>query len=120
MTLPLKPRFNLWLEIEGQVALSSWRLGLLKAIMETGSINSAADQLKVQYRTAWQKVHEMEERLGVKLLDTQIGGPHGGGAKLTPIALAYVDKLTRLQAALEPLVEAKYREIFDAEAETKT
>src|SRR5512136_598449 len=117
MTLKLQPKFNLWLEVEGQVAFSSWRLALLKAILETGSINSAAEQMKVQYRTAWQKVHEMEERLGVKLLDTQIGGPHGGGAKLTPIALAYVDKLTRLQAALAPMVEAKYHEIFEAPEE---
>jgi molybdate transport system regulatory protein len=115
MTPELQPKFNLWLEAEGQVALSSWRLALLKAILETGSINSAADRMNVQYRTAWQKVHEMEERLGVKLLDTQIGGQHGGGAKLTPIALTYVDKLTRLQAALEPLVAAKYKEIFEAD-----
>ncbi len=115
MTLNLQPKFNLWLEVEGQVALSSWRLSLLQAIIATGSINSAADQMKVQYRTAWQKVHEMEERLGVKLLETQIGGQHGGGARLTPIAMDYVDKLTRLQAALGPLVEAKYREIFGGE-----
>jgi molybdate transport system regulatory protein len=118
MTQKLEPRFNLWLEVKGKVALSSWRLALLKAILETGSINSAAEQMKVQYRTAWQKVHEMEERLGEKLLDTQIGGQHGGGAKLTPIALAYVNKLTRLQAALAPIVEAKYREIFESAEET--
>ena len=32
MSLELEPKFNLWLEAEGQVALSSWRLSLLKAI----------------------------------------------------------------------------------------
>lgn len=117
MPLTLEPKFNLWLEAEGQVALSSWRLALLKAILETGSINAAAEQMNIQYRTAWQKVHEMEERLGAKLLDTQIGGQHGGGAKLTPLALTYVDKLARLQAALQPLVDAKYREIFEAPEE---
>ena len=116
MTRILEPKFNLWLEAEGQVAFSSWRLALLKAIRDTGSINAAADQMNVQYRTAWQKVHEMEERLGVKLLETQIGGQHGGGAKLTSVALAFVDKLARLQAALEPVVQAKYHEIFESDA----
>jgi molybdate transport system regulatory protein len=112
----MEPKFNIWIEINGEVALSAWRLGLLRAIAETGSINAAADKLKIQYRVAWQKIHEMETRLGVKLLETQTGGLHGGGAKLTPIGLDYVEKLTRLQTALAPIVEAKYREIFEAKA----
>ena len=110
----MQPKFNIWIEIEGQVALSTWRLGLLQTIAETGSINAAADKMNIQYRIAWQKIHEMEERLGVKLLDTQTGGLHGGGATLTPAGQDYVDKLTRLQAALAPIVEAKYHEIFEA------
>ncbi len=110
----MQPKFNVWIEIDGQVALSAWRLALLQAIAETGSINSAAKKLNVQYRVAWQKIHEMETRLGEKLLDTQTGGMRGGGAKLTSIGQDYVEKLRRLQAALESIVEATYREIFEA------
>jgi molybdate transport system regulatory protein len=110
----MEPKFNLWIEVEGEVALSAWRIGLLQAVAETGSINSAADKLNIQYRTAWQKIHEMEVRLGQKLLDTQTGGVHGGGAHLTAVGQAYVDKLVRLQALLAPIVEAKYREVFGA------
>ncbi len=110
----MQPMFNIWIEVEGEVALSSWRLALLKAVAEAGSISAAAECMDVPYRIAWQKIHEMEERLKVKLVDTQIGGAHGGGATLTPIGQNYVDKLSRLQNALAPVVEAKYREIFEA------
>ncbi len=108
----MKPRFNLWIEVEGQVALSLWRANLLKAIAETGSINAAAEQMKIPYRTAWQKVHEMEECLGVKLLDTQTGGLHGGGAQLTLAAKAYLEKLDTLYARLTPLIESTFNQIF--------
>lgn len=111
----MKPRFNLWLESDGGVVLSLWRVNLLKAIGDTGSINAAAERMKIPYRTAWQKVHEMEERLGVKLLETHAGGLHGGGAKLTPAADAYITKLESLYAILTPLVESAYRKVFKEE-----
>lgn len=110
----MKPGFNLWIEIEGQVVLSLWRVNLLKTIAATGSINAAAEQMRIPYHTAWQKIHEMEERLGEKLLETHIGGPHGGGARLTPAAEAYLQKLDRLYAVLMPLVESNYHQIFEA------
>lgn len=108
----VKPRFNLWIEENGEVALSMWRVKLLTTIAETGSINAAADLLHVPYRTAWQKIHEMEQRLGIKLLETHSGGKHGGGAQLTPEARDFVIKLEKLQTALLPLVEAAYEKIF--------
>ena len=45
----MEPKFNIWIEINGEVALSGWRLGLLRAVAETGSINAAAERLKIQY-----------------------------------------------------------------------
>ena len=56
----MKPRFNLWVEAEGTVVLSAWRIRLLEAIDASGSIRAAAEELHVPYRRAWQKVHEME------------------------------------------------------------
>lgn len=49
----MQPKFNLWLEVEGEVVLFIWRVELLRAIGETGSISGAADRLHVHYRTAW-------------------------------------------------------------------
>jgi molybdate transport system regulatory protein len=109
----MQPRFNVWIEVDEQVALSIWRADLLRAIATSGSISAAAEQMNVPYRTAWQKVHEMEERLGIKLLETQTGGVHGGGAQLTPVARQYLQKLEQLYALLRPLVDSAFHQVFD-------
>lgn len=109
----MKPNYNLWLENDAQeVTLSTWRVALLKAVSATGSISAAAEQMKVQYRTAWQKINEMEQRLGEKLVETQVGGSHGGGAHLTQAAQAYIKKFDRFNAEIEKAVQAKYRDTF--------
>lgn len=108
----MRPNFNLWIEADGEVALSTWRAALLRAVAEAGSISAAAERLDVQYRTAWQKINEMETRLGVKLVETQVGGQHGGGAQLTPAARDYLEKFARFSGEIKQIVEAKYREAF--------
>jgi molybdate transport system regulatory protein len=110
--MKLTPKLNLWLESKDEVAFSTWRATLLKAVADTGSISAAAEQMEVQYRTAWQKINEMETRLGVKLVDTQIGGQHGGGAHLTEAALDYLQKFERFRAALQDVVEREYEAAF--------
>ena len=108
----MKPKFNLWIEINGNVALSLWRVRLLAAVAETGSITQAAAQLDVPYRVAWQKIHEMEELLGEKLTATQTGGSGGGGTQLTPLAQEYVDKFIAFNQAIQPLLKNHFEEIF--------
>lgn len=112
----MKPKFNLWLEIDGHVALSLWRVRLLAAVAETGSITQAAAQLNVPYRVAWQKIHEMEELLGEKLTETQTGGSGGGGAQLTPLAQEYVRKFTTFNQTIQPLLQTHFVEIFGSDA----
>ena len=53
----MQPKFNVWLEHEGNVVLSPWRVQLLETIAATGSISAAAKQLDLPYRRAWEKVH---------------------------------------------------------------
>jgi molybdate transport system regulatory protein len=65
----MQPRSNFWIENNGKVVLSEWRVALLEAVERTGSIRAAADQQGVHFRVAWRKLQEMEEGLGVKLTD---------------------------------------------------
>ncbi|MGH8630604.1 MAG: winged helix-turn-helix domain-containing protein, partial [Burkholderiales bacterium] len=74
---------KVWLERDGRVALSGWRIALLEAVGEAGSLAAAAARLGVPYRTAWYKLREVEEQLGVRLLDTHRGGADGGHTTLT-------------------------------------
>ena len=54
----LRARSKVWLERDGQVVLSDWRVELLETIEATGSLARAAARLDVPYRTAWYKLKE--------------------------------------------------------------
>ena len=108
----MKPRSNLWIEKDGEVVLSQWRVNLLRTIDQTGSINAAAEKMKVSYHRAWEKLHEMETRLGVALVETQTGGVHGGGARLTPDARDYIARFERFCQGMDELVARRFEEAF--------
>ncbi len=52
MEASLIPQANLWIERDGQVVLSRWRVQLLEAIEETGSISAAADRMVLEVEKA--------------------------------------------------------------------
>lgn len=108
----MKPRANFWIEKEGKVVLSSWRVRLLEAIAKTGSISAAAEEMNISYRRAWDKIHECEERLGVKLVDTQTGGLGGGGSQLTEAASNYIERFHQFTSGLNELISQRFRESF--------
>lgn len=108
-TLPeLKPRINVWLQVEGEVALSHWRVRLLQMVDRTGSISAAAQAMDIQYRLAWQRIHEMEERLGISLLETTAGGRGGGGSTLTPAAYALIERFTAMKSELDSALASQF------------
>ena len=109
----LEPRAKLWLEIGGKIALSEWRVALLEAVEETGSLARAAERLAVPYRTASYKVREIEEHLGVRLLEGQSGGAEGGGSRLTPEARDLIARFRAFSAGLDDWVDAHFRAAFD-------
>jgi molybdate transport system regulatory protein len=103
---------NFWVEKDGQVVLSEWRVALLEAVEETGSINAAAEKRGVPYRVAWQKLNEMEERLGVKLTERTVGGEHGGGTRLTAAGREWVRQFRTFTEGLKETVERRFEETF--------
>lgn len=108
----LIPRANFWAEIDGDVVLSEWRVQLLQAIDAAGSISGAAQQLDIPYKLAWERIHEMEGRLGQPLVDAQVGGAGGGGATLTLLAREYVRRWHEFQQGLEALVAQRFAAAF--------
>lgn len=108
----MEPKVNLWIEIDNRVVLSRWRVELLTAVAETGSISGAAERMGVPYRRAWEKIHEMEERLGVALLDTKTGGSGGGGARLTQDATDYITRFLRFSEGIDVHIQGHFEEAF--------
>jgi molybdate transport system regulatory protein len=108
----MEPHFNLWIEHNGVVVLSNWRVKLLEAIDQTGSISRAAERLKVTYHRAWEKIHEMEEGLGYKVVDAQVGGAGGGGAELTPQGRELMSKFHMFSRGLSEEIDQRFENAF--------
>ena len=87
---PFVPRQKLWLEREGKLVMSDYRLRLLQLIAETGSLAQAATAMKLSYRRAWGKVKELEANLGMQLVQSEVGGAGGGHTSLSPEACELV------------------------------
>lgn len=110
----LRPRLKLWVEKEGRLVLSDYRVELLRHIAETGSLAEAAQRIGLSYRRAWGKVREIEENLGWRLVETEVGGSGGGGSRLTDEGERLVSLYGRFQRAMESDLGKEFREVFDA------
>jgi molybdate transport system regulatory protein len=108
----MEARFNLWIEHNGVVVLSEWRVKLLEMIDQTGSISRAAEKMDITYHRAWEKLHEMEEGLGFKLINAQAGGVHGGGAELTDKGRELIRKFRAFDQGLSDEIEQRFEESF--------
>ncbi len=108
----LTPRHNVWIEQGDVVVLSVWRVRLLEAVAETGSLNAAAARLDVSYHRAWEKLHEMENALGVRLVEMHTGGVHGGGARLTPAGQDFIRRFHAFYDGLPGLIARRFEKAF--------
>ena len=111
----MDPKFNLWIEHNGVVVLSEWRVQLLDAIDQTGSISRAAEKMKVTYHRAWEKIHEMEEGLGYKIIDAQVGGAGGGGAELNAQGRDLVKRFRAFDAGLSDEIDDRFEAAFKSQ-----
>ncbi len=108
----MQPRSNFWLEKDGKVVLSEWRVALLEAVERTGSINAAVAEQGVHFCVVWRKLQEMEERLGVKLTQRAVGGKSGGGTALTSEGREYVRQFREFTAGLEGRMNKQFKKAF--------
>lgn len=100
--IPLSTRSKIWIETKnGDVVFGSGRLKILKAIQRHGSINAAAKELNIAYRSVWARINATEKRLGEKLLVKQSGGAAGGGSHLTPLAEYLIEVFGHVQQQIE-------------------
>jgi molybdate transport system regulatory protein len=97
----VEPRAKLWIEKDGKLALSDYRVRLLRLIDEKGSLSDAAVAMRLSYRRAWGKVKEIEQNLGVKLVETAVGGAGGGGSRLTPEGRRLIERYERFRRVAE-------------------
>lgn len=109
----MEPRAKVWIERDGKLVLSDYRVRLLRLIDESGSLAVAAKAMGLSYRRAWGKVKEIEHNLGLALLESAAGGPGGGGSRLTPEARTLIDRYEAFRTAAESDLTRNFRKSFE-------
>ncbi len=110
----MEPRAKVWVERDGKLVLSDYRVRLLSLIDETGSLAEAAARMTLSYRRAWGKVREIEANLGVKLVESAAGGAGGGGSRLTAEGRRYIAMYQRFRTASEQGLAREFARAFPA------
>jgi molybdate transport system regulatory protein len=108
----MEPRAKLWLEQDGKLVLSEYRVRLLKLIDETGALSVAAERMGLSYRRAWGKLREIEDNLGMQLVERAVGGVGGGGSRLTAEGRTIVERFERFRQAAERDVAQEFSRAF--------
>lgn len=111
--LDLEPRIKLWVEKDGRLVLSDYRVQLLRHVAETGSLAEAAQRMGLSYRRAWGKIRDIERNLGATLVESEVGGAGGGCSRLTPDGERLVALYQRFRRAVEGDLGREFREVFD-------
>lgn len=85
------------IKLQQQLFVDPKRIRLLKEIDKCGSINQAAKNVKVSYKSAWDHLEAMNNISPKPLLNRNVGGKNGGGTALT----IYAQRLLQLYDLLE-------------------
>jgi len=103
----VKPRIKLWLQKGKEPIAGRGRVELLLTIEKEGSLNRAAKKLRMSYRHAWGIIHELERKLGFKIVRSDRGGEQGGGTQLTERGRALTREYKLMSDALNEIVKEK-------------
>lgn len=82
-------------------AVGAARIGLLRAIAETGSITAAAKACGLSYKGAWDAVQAMNNLSARPLVRAQTGGRGGGAAEVSEAGRALIAAFDRAGAVLD-------------------
>ena len=84
-------RLTLRLDFGPGQAIGHGKIRLLEAVRDHGSISAAGRTMAMSYRRAWLLIDELNALFEQPVVATKHGGPHGGGAELTPLGHRVVE-----------------------------
>lgn len=85
---------------------------LLERVREHHSLRAAAASMEMAYSKAWRIIRTAEEVFGCKLLDSTIGGRHGGGAILTSEAERLLGAYRAYEAEVKAYAQGRFEDAF--------
>jgi len=103
-TGPLKLKAQLFCGEE--IAMGPGKAALLEAIIQQGSISAAGRALGMSYRRTWMLVDVMNRSWVEPLVETEVGGRQGGGARVTETGHAVLAAYQALMAQISSVADA--------------
>lgn len=89
------------IDIAPGLRIGPGKVQLLEMIAEHGSISAAGRALGMSYRRAWMLIEEMNKGFGQPVVDAQIGGKAGGGARLSSLGADLVAHYRAIERAAD-------------------
>lgn len=86
---------------------------LLAAVDRIGSINRAAKAVGLSYKGAWEIIERANNLSPRVLVETAIGGRHGGGTRLTPTGRELLNLFQRMQEEHRHFLDRLNRQLAD-------
>ncbi len=113
----LKLNFKIWIENQnGESLFGDGKWQLLKTIEKTESLKLAIEECGLSYRKTWNKLEEIEQKLGFYLIERQRGGTAGGKTTLTPEGKKIVELFDDFHSQFDVVINSFLRkeiELFD-------
>lgn len=85
------------------------KVRLMELISKHGSISAAGKEMGMSYRRAWMLVDEINQIFKQPLVDKQMGGSGGGGARLTMLGRDVVSRYRAIEGAAATATAADLR-----------
>jgi molybdate transport system regulatory protein len=89
--------------------LGPGKIALMELISKHGSISAAGKEMGMSYRRAWLLVDEINHIFREPLVETQMGGSGGGGARLTRLGRDVVGRYRAIEGAAATAAAADLR-----------
>ncbi len=81
--VPMRPEVQISVRLKPGLTIGADAIGLLSAIVDTGSITAAARASSISYKKAWHMVDRLNTAFKKPLVSASKGGDRRGGAILT-------------------------------------
>lgn len=94
-------RLSIRIDLAPGLRIGPGKVQLLEMIAEHGSISAAGRVLGMSYRRAWMLIEDMNRGFGQPVVEAQIGGKAGGGARLSSLGADLVAHYRAIERAAD-------------------
>ncbi len=91
------PNLSIRINLGKNAKIGPGKIALLEEVEKNGSISAGGRALKMSYRKAWELIEDMNQTLGIAVVETVTGGAGGGGTRLTDAGREIVSQYRELE-----------------------